>query len=166
MNISAYFIPVFILIVFIFSFIKRINAYDAFLKGVKSGLNTSLFIFPTMLAMYIAINMLDKSGLLDVLFSFEDIPNEILAQTMFRPFSSQASLGMMLEVYKKYGVDSTEGMISSIIQGSTDSSIYIMSLYLNAYGIKKTSKCYIFGFLINLLGFLFSIFIYYLIYKF
>lgn len=161
--ISYFIIPGFLLLIFVFAAIKKVDAYKLFLDGVKDGLKTSLSILPTMLAMYISINLLVASGLIDDLLNFKCIKVEILSQTIFRPFSSQASMSLMLEVFDKYGVDSNAGKLSSIIQGSSDSSVYIMSLYFGAYNIKKTKKSYIMGIIINIFSYLMAIFVYYVI---
>lgn len=165
MKSSLYILPGFILLVFITALTRRIKAYDSFLTGVKSGLITALELFPTMFGMYISINMLDSSGFLDQVLAMFGNLKEFIAQAIFRPFSSQASLGMMLEIYNRYGVDSPLGITSSILQGSSDSTIYVMSLYLGSYGIIKNKRCFMMGFIISTLSFLVSLFIYLFLYK-
>lgn len=160
MKFSIYILPSFILVTLVVAFFKRVKAYDSFLTGVKDGLKISLEMFPTMFGMYIAINMLDSSGFLDEVFKVFGKFSEYMTQAFFRPFSSQASLGLMLEVFKKYGPDSQIGFSASILQGSSDSTIFIMSLYLGSYQIVKTKRAFIYGFFISSLSFIFSLLIY------
>ncbi len=165
MKFSVFILPCFILITLLGALFRKVKAYDSFLQGVRNGLRTCLEIFPTMFGMYIAINMLDRSGFLDEIFSIFGSFKEFITQAFFRPFSSQASLGLMLEVYKKSGPDSPIGLTASVLQGSSDSTIFVMSLYLGAYNIVKTKKAFIYGFFISFLSFLLSLMLYIFLYK-
>lgn len=165
MKISYYVIPVFLVVILVYALVKKHNAYKSFTEGIKEGVDISLGIMPTMITMYISIGILDASGLLDLFISGFKFPPELIGQGLFKPFSYQASSGFMIDIFNKYGVDSNEGKISSIIQATADSSIYIMSLYFGAFSIVKTRKAYVIGICINLFSYILCIIIYIIISK-
>jgi spore maturation protein B len=135
---SYYVIPVFILLIFIFSLKNKINAYDAFIEGVFEGMKIAYRLFPYILSMFFAIELLRISNIFYDLFNgIRIIPVELVLQGVFRPLSSQASMVNMISIFNQYGVDSKEGVVSSILQGSTDTTIFIISLYFGSVNIKK-----------------------------
>lgn len=162
-NISYFIILGFIVIVLCYAFIKKINAYDAFIKGAFDSLKTGIQILPYLLCMFVAINVFKASGILNDLINFKKIPSELFIQGIFRPVSSHASLSMMLSIYNQYGVDSNVSTVSSILQGGSDTTVYVMGLYFGSIGIKKTRHAYIVGIISDIfcfilcLGFLFLI---------
>ena len=143
--ISNLVLPLIILIIVIHGIYKKVDIFDVFCDGIKDGLKTTLKIYPTILAMLVAINILLKSNLIKDLtniikpfFIAIKIPIEILPLAILKPISGSSSLIVMNELLKTYGPDSYIGLISSVIQGSTDTTIYILSLYFSSIGIKKT----------------------------
>lgn len=144
-NISYYFILVFVVIVLIYSFYKKNNAYESFINGCMSNMKTGITILPYLLVMYVAVTVFKASGILEDLLSFSSIPSEVLMQGVFRPVSSHASLSMMISIINTFGVDSKEGIISSILQGGSDTTVYVMGLYFGYISIKKTRHAYFVG---------------------
>ena len=144
-NISYYIIIGFILIVIIYSVYKKNNAYESFINGCLSNMKTGITILPYLLVMYVAVAVFMSSGILDDLLSFSSIPTEILMQGVFRPISSHASLSIMVSIIDNYGVDSEVGIISSILQGGSDTTVYVMGLYFGYMNIKKTRHAYFVG---------------------
>lgn len=137
-------IPLVTIIVIIYAIYKKVDIYDSFINGVKEGLEMSISIFPTIMAMVIAINLLinsniivDLTNYLNNLFVILKFPSEILPLALLRPISSSASLVIMNDILKMYGPDSYLGYIASIIQGSTDTTIYILGMYFSSVGVKK-----------------------------
>ena len=138
-------IPLIVLIVIIYGFIKKVDIYSVFIEGVKEGLSTVLNIFPTIFTMVLAINILVKSNLIintansigGILNIFK-IPSEILPLAILRPISASSSLIVLDSILASYSPDSYVGRIGSILQGSTDTTIYIISPYFGSIGIKKT----------------------------
>lgn len=139
--ISSYIILSIFLIVFIISLIKKNDTYSSFINGVKEGFKTSLKIVPSMFVMYIAINLFKESKIIEDIFKYSKISVDLISQGLFRPLSSSASLSFMIKIYSTYGADSKLGFISSLLQGSVDSSLYIISYYLGTCNIKKSFKC-------------------------
>lgn len=142
--ISNLILPSLILLIVSYGIYKKVDIFNDFCEGIKDGLKITLNIYPTILAMIIAVNILLKSNLIfDItyfikpFFSFIKVPIEILPLAMLKPISGSSSLIMMNELLKTYGPDSYIGLISSVIQGSTDTTIYILSLYFSSIGITK-----------------------------
>lgn len=161
-SISYYIILVFILIVILYSTIKKNNTYDSFIKGCFENMKTGINILPYLLSMYMAVIVFKKSGILDDLFSLSNIPAPILLQGVFRPVSSHASLSMMISIINTYGVDSKEGIISSILQGGSDTTVYVMGLYFGYIGIKKTKHAYFVGLLCDFVCFIICLLLFFL----
>lgn len=162
-NISYYVILIFIGIVLVYSIIKKNNAYESFINGCKDSMKTGITILPYLLVMYVAVNVFKVSGILSDLIHFDKIPSELFIQGVFRPVSSHASLSMMVSIINTYGVDSKVGMISSILQGGSDTTIYVMGLYFGYIGIKKTRHAYVVGLLCDFICFLLCLLLFFLI---
>lgn len=150
-------IPLITIIVIIYGIYKKVDIYDSFLDGVNEGLKISLNIFPTIMAMVIAINLLiDSNIIIDLtdklknILNYIKLPSEILPIAVLRPISSSASLVIMNDILVTHGPDSYLGVIASIIQGSTDTTIYIIGMYFSSVGIKKIRYSLLVGLLADL----------------
>lgn len=150
-------IPLVTIIVIIYGLYKKIDIYDSFINGIGEGLKMSISLFPTIMAMVVAINLLISSNIImDLTEYLKDFfltlkfPTEILPLAVLRPISSSASLVIMNDILKVYGPDSYLGYIASIIQGSTDTTIYILGMYFSSVGIKKIKYSLIVGLLADL----------------
>ena len=159
---SKIIIPVITLIVIIYGLYKKVPIYDEFINGVKEGLNLSLEIFPSMFAMIISVTVLVKSNIiLDItkLINFSFFPKEVLPIAILRPISSSSSLMILNSILSRYGPDSMVGKISSIITGSTDTTIYIIGMYYASVKIKKIKHSLVVGLLADLACIIISILI-------
>lgn len=151
--ISNMILPLITLIIIIYAIRKKVNIYEEFLNGVKEGLNISLDIFPSIFALIISVTVLVKSNLLNDLISLINInlfPKEILPIAILRPISSSSSMMLLNEILQIHGPDSLVGKISSIIAGSTDTTIYIIGMYYSSIKIKKIRQSLIIGLLADL----------------
>lgn len=144
-TLSKVVIPVFVVFVIFYGFKKKVSIYDAFLEGAKEGLMISFNIFPSIIAMVFAINIfLDSNFVYDVLSFLEpvlkliNIPIEIMPMALLRPISGTATLAIMNDIFIKFGPDSYAGRLASVLQGCTDTTIYVLALYFSSIGIKKT----------------------------
>lgn len=162
--ISNLIIPFLVLITIIYGNKKRINVYDTFIEGVRESFSMIINLFPTLLAMIFAVNIFTDSGILNgilkifkPIFYFIHIPIEILPLGLIRPISSSASLAYLNTIFSKYGVDSFIGILGSVIQGCTDTTFYVVSLYLGSVGIKKIRYTLIPCFFADLMGIIGSI---------
>lgn len=121
-------------------------------------------LFPTFIAMILAVNLFINSGflnfvlsLLTPLFDLINIPVEIFPLAIIRPISGSASLAYLNNIFSKYGPDSFIGLLSSVMQGCTDTTLYIISLYFGSIGIKKIKYSMFVGLCADLIGILASI---------
>ncbi|WP_448548697.1 nucleoside recognition domain-containing protein [Thalassotalea fusca] len=127
---------------------KRVNVYDSFIEGAKEGFETSIKLIPYLLAMLCAIGMLRASGALELvvesirhlvlLFNGDVRFVDALPTAILKPLSGSGARAMMIETMNTYGADSFAGRLSSIMQGSTETTFYVLAVYFGAVGIKKT----------------------------
>ena len=160
--ISNIILPLITLIIIIYAIYKKTNIYDEFLNGVKEGLKISLDIFPSIFALIISVTVLVKSNILNDLISLINInlfPKEILPIAILRPISSSSSMMLLNEILSIHGPDSLIGKISSIIAGSTDTTIYIIATYYASVKVKKIKQSLVIGLLADLTCVIISILI-------
>lgn len=163
-RISNYLIPVVVLLIIIYGIKKKVSIYDSFVVGAKEGLELGISVLPYLVAMLFATNILLKSNFLDSvfvwlepIFNFLKVPVEILPMAMIRPISGNASFAVMIDLIKKFGVDSFLGRLAATLQGSTDTTIYVLSLYFGSIGIKKIGHAMWAGLLTDLVAVIISI---------
>lgn len=158
-TLSKIVIPLFVFFIVFYGFIKKVNLYDSFLEGAKEGLNISVNIFPNVLAMVFAINIfLDSNFVYEILRVFEgflmkfNIPLDILPMAILRPISGTATLAIMNDIFMSYGPDSYAGRLASVLQGCTDTTIYVLALYFGSIGVKKIRYSLVVGLIADLIG--------------
>jgi len=158
-TLSKIVIPLFVFFVVFYGFIKKVNLYDSFLEGAKEGLHISVNIFPNVLAMVFAINIfLDSNFVYEILRVFEgflmkvNIPLDILPMAILRPISGTATLAIMNDIFMNYGPDSYAGRLASVLQGCTDTTIYVLALYFGSIGVKKIRYSLVVGLIADLIG--------------
>lgn len=161
---SRLIMPFLVILVIGYAFFKKVNIYDSFIKGAKEGVEMTFNLFPYLLSMIFGINLIVKSNaindfllLLKPVFDFLKVPLEIIPMAIMRPISGTATLALMNDIFTKYGVDSFLGRLASTIQGSTDTTIYILTLYFGFVGIKKIRYAMWVGLLADLVGVIASI---------
>lgn len=137
--------PVIILLIVGYSLIEKNKVFDIFIKGAKEGIDIVLKIFPTLIGIFVAVGVLRSSGVLDLVIriiepitSILKFPSEIMPLAMIRPISGSASMAVATDILTKYGTDSTIGLITSTIMGSTETTFYTIAIYTSAVGVKKT----------------------------
>lgn len=145
---NKYIIPLVVLFILIYSF-KKIDIYDSFIEGVKDGLKILINIIPPIFALILAVNVFVESDILGSLFGTS---SELITMSILRPISGNASLAMLSEIYNKYGVDSYNGNLASLIQGASDTTIYILALYFSSIKIKKIRYALFVGLFADLCG--------------
>ncbi len=127
---------------------KKINVYDAFIEGAKEGFQTAITIIPYLVAILVGIGVFRASGAMDfiiqgVSFGIASIGLntdfvEALPTMLMKPLSGSGARGMMLDAMNTYGADSFVGRLSSIVQGSCDTTFYVVALYYGSVGIRNT----------------------------
>ena len=164
MAIADYLLPGLLLLIVLCALWKRVNAYQAFVDGAKEGISLFLSIYPALLAMMCAITLLRESGLMTLLSQavarlIPTLPSEIFPMIFFRPSSGSASLAVLIDIFKNSGVDSLAGIMASIIQGSTDTTVYVITLYFSTVGIKKIKNSLAIGLMADVAGIGIAIFL-------
>ena len=127
---------------------KNINIFDAFVEGAKGGFETAVKIIPYLVGMLVAISMLRTSGTFDVIINgmknlFAAIGTDTrfvdgLPTALIRPLSGSGARGMMIDTMKTFSPDSFAGRLSCILQGSSDTTFYVIAVYFGAVSIKNT----------------------------
>ena len=117
----------------------RVRVYDSMIEGGREGLQVAATIAPYLVAILVAVAMFRASGALDVLISWIDpvtsvfgVPPEVLPMALLRPLSGSGAFGVMSETLEAYGPDSFIGLLTSTLQGSTETTFYVLALYLGA----------------------------------
>lgn len=162
-----------IIILFLMSGVrKRINVYDAFVEGAKEGFQTAIRIIPYLVAILVSISFFRASGAMDwivdgVKFTFQTagISSEwvdALPTAIMKPLSGSGARGMMVDAMNNFGADSFVGRLSCILQGSTDTTFYILAVYFGSVGISKTRHAITCGLLADISGSIAAILIAYL----
>ncbi len=161
-----------IAIVLIHATFNRIPTYEFFVEGGKDGFQIAISIIPYLVGMLVSIGVFRASGAMDAFIhllqpalTWVGIPPEIVPQALIRPISGNGALGMMTDTLKNYGPDSFLGRLASTLQGSTDTTFYIITVYFGAVGIRKIGDSMKVGLLADLTGAVASIIICTLIFK-
>lgn len=158
-NISQLIIPLMVLGIILYGIKKKINIYDVFVEGSKESYEMVLTMFPCMLAMIFGVNIFIKSGILEYIFSYFkwildilNMPLEIIPMAIMRPISGSSSLAILNSILETMGPDSFAGRLVSVIQGSTDTTFYVLTLYFGSIGIKKIRYSLWAGLFADLMG--------------
>ena len=143
---SNWIVPLLILGVPLYAYaVKRVRVYESFIEGAKEGFTIGVRIMPYLVAILVAVGMFRASGAMDVLVwairpvvAWAGFPPEALPSSLMRSLSGSAAFAMSSEIFKLYGPDSFIGRLVSVIQGSTETTFYIMAVYFGAVAVRKT----------------------------
>ena len=137
-------VPLFILITVVIGLKNKLDVLKLFTEGVMEGLKTVLAIFPYILAITIAITLMQETGVLNFvikpisgMLQSLGIPENIVPLAIFRPLSGGASTSVVMDIFKRFGTDSVEGKMASIIMGGTETTFYVTTVLFGAAKIKK-----------------------------
>ncbi len=143
-QISLIIVPSLILLTIILAIKKKVNAYDNFLIGVKDGMTLFVEVFPTLIAVVSAVAILrgcgfvsDVGDLLKSIFKVNGEMVELVPMVLFRPISGSASMSVFNSICVDNGPDSFLCKTGAVIQGSTDTTLYVLSLYFSSIGVTK-----------------------------
>ncbi|WP_025915780.1 nucleoside recognition domain-containing protein [Herminiimonas sp. CN] len=152
--------------------LKRVNVYDAFIDGAREGFATAVRIIPYLVAMLVGIAVLRASGALDLLMNgiralvalagwdtrfVDGVPTALM-----KTLSGSGARGMMIDTMKTQGADSFAGRLVSVIQGSTETTFYVLAVYFGSVGIKHTRHAVQCGLFADLVGFIAAVAVAYL----
>ena len=165
-SVSAGIIPGLLLIFILYGLFKKVDVFKSFIEGAKGGFEIIVFIIPYFIAIFVAIAAMQGSGALDMLqkllsplFTALHLTPDIIPQAIIRSFSGSGATASMTAVFEAHGPDSFVGRVSSIFQGGTSSSVYIVVVYLGAVGIKKIRHTLAAALLTDVAAFFFSLYI-------
>jgi len=172
-TLAANFILITIIVVFIvLAFIKKVNVYDAFIEGAKEGFNIAIRIIPFLVAILVAIGIFRASGAMDFIiagitlfFSWLGVDTRFtgaLPVAFMKPLSGSGARGLMIDAMTTHGPDSFIGRLACTMQGTTDTTFYIIAVYFGSVGIKNTRYSIGCGLLADLVGFTAAILVAYL----
>ncbi len=146
---------------------RRVNAYEAFVEGAKDGFHTAVTIIPYLVAMLVAIGVFRASGALELLMGglrgavlalgFDARWVDGLPTALMKPFSGSGARAMMIDTMQTHGADSFAGRLASIVQGSTETTFYVLAVYFGAVGIKRVRHAVACGLIADVAGILAAI---------
>ena len=155
----SYLIPLILISSFVLSAIKKVSLYDSLTEGIKEALMLTIKLCPNLVAVFMAISLMQASGLSGVIanlvspiFMYLGIPKELIELIILRPLSGSGSLAILEDVFLRYGADSYVGVSASIIMGSTETIVYVCSVYLAGEKDKKTGPAVAIALLSSFLG--------------
>lgn len=165
-ELSRWAIPVILLVVPLIAVLRGVKVYETFVDGAEAGFATAVKTIPYLVAMLVAISIFRASGAMEVLVAFLSpvlnlvgLPAEVLPHAIMRPLSGGAALGIASDIIKTYGPDSFLGRLVSTMQGSCDTTFYVLTLYFGSVGIKKYRYSIISGLVADLTTLIASVFI-------
>ncbi|QQE76903.1 spore maturation protein [Alicyclobacillus sp. SO9] len=164
-TISAWMLPCIIAAILVTGYVKKVSIYNTFINGAKSGFGTSIQLMPHLIAMMVAVQVFRASGAMGIivhalspLFHFFGIPPEVAPIGLLRPISGSASLAFMTDIFQHHGVDSWMGQLASTMQASSDTTLYVITVYFGSVGISNFRYSLKVGLLADLASVVFSVF--------
>jgi spore maturation protein B len=161
---SSWMIPILICIILIYGTIKKVPTYETFVEGGKEGVKLAFSIIPFLVGMLAAIAVCRASGafdffvrLIEPILKVVNVPGEIVPLALVRPLSGTAALGVTSDLTSRYGPDSFIGRLAAVMQGSTDTTFYILTVYFGAVGIKKMKYAIKVGLLADVVNLIFAV---------
>lgn len=153
---------------------KKINIFDAFIDGAKEGFSTCVKIIPYLVGMLIAISMLRTSGVFDVIIDGMKWVAEVasldsrfvdgLPTALIKPLSGSGARGMMIDTMNTFGPDSFQGKLAAVLQGSSDTTFYVIAVYFGAVAIRNTRYTVVAMLLADLVGIITAVGLAYLLF--
>lgn len=165
-TISLWAIPTLICLVLIYGTLKRVPVYESFIDGAKEGFGTAVKIIPHLVGMMVAISIFRESGALDYMllilapiFTLLHIPTDVVPLALIRPISGTGALAITADLIEHNGPDSFIGRLASTMQGSTDTTLYVLTVYFGAIGVRKIGYALKVGLCADVAGAMAAIFI-------
>ena len=159
-----YIIPIILVLVTLFGLIKKVNVFEAFVRGAKDGIYTLFRIAPTMIGLIVAVGVFKSSGALDLICTFLQpvtdflgFPKQLVPMAMLRPVSGSGATAILTNVFKEYGADSFVGRCASVLSGSTETTFYAITMYYSSVGIKRIRHTMVAGLAADLTAMILSV---------
>jgi len=164
MNVGIYIVPVFLLTAFAMAFWNKTAAFDDFVDGARDGMKSVKSIVPNLVGMIVGTKVFLASGIVETLtelaepvLSIFNIEAATLPLMILRPLSGSASLSFTSELIQIHGPDSLVGRLASVMQASSDTTIYIITIYLAAVGIRNMRHALKLGIIVDIISFVLAI---------
>jgi spore maturation protein B len=171
-NVANWSIPLVLAWILIAGYKNKVRVYEVFVQGALEGLRTTYKLSPYILAIFVAIGLFRTSGASNLLvisikplLNVLSLPPDLLPLVLLKPLSGSASLGITAELLHKYGPDSLVGVTASIAQGSSETTFYVLSLYLGSVNIKDSRHTLLMGLAGEFSAFLMAVIIGAVLYK-
>jgi spore maturation protein B len=158
--VSAWAIPLLLAGIPVLALARRVKVYPAFVEGAKEGFETAVRIIPPLVAIFVALGMLRASGAMDALtralaplLAAAGIPASVAPMLLVRPLSGGGALGVVGDVLRSDGPDSYAGRLVSVMAGSTETTFYVLAVYMGAAGVTRYRQALPAGLLADAAGF-------------
>lgn len=157
--VSTWAIPVLLAGIPVLALARRVKVYPAFVEGAKQGFETAIRIIPPLVAILVALGMLRASGAMDALTRVLapvlgplGVPASVVPMILVRPLSGGGALGVVGDVLRSEGPDSYAGRLVSVMAGSTETTFYVLAVYMGAVGVTRYRHALPAGLLADLAG--------------
>ncbi|MGI6225259.1 MAG: spore maturation protein [Peptococcales bacterium] len=164
--ISKWTIPFLVFSIPVIAYIRGVKVYEEFIKGAEEGFKIAIKLIPYLVAMLVAIGLFRNSGAMGIMvkginpiIEFFGIPGEVLPLAIMRPLSGGGALGIATELINTFGPDSLIGRLASTMQGSSDTTFFVLSVYFGSVGISKYRHALWVGLIADITSFLAAVFI-------
>ncbi len=144
-GVSAVAIPVLMLAIISHGWYKKVKVYEVFTEGAKEGFTVAVRIIPYLVAILVAIGAFRASGALDMITgllspvtSWIGMPGEVIPMALMRPLSGSGAIGIVSELINTYGADSLPARMAAVMEGSTETTFYVLAVYFGSVGVKNS----------------------------
>ncbi len=168
-EISRWAIPLLLLFIPVLAYLRKVPVYESFVTGAEEGFKTGVRILPFLIGMLVAIQVFVDSGALNIIsrflqpvfshFGLDPNFSAIIPLAIMRPLSGSGALGVATQLINQYGPDSFIGRLASTLQGSTDTTFFVLTVYFGSVGIRKYRYALKLGLLADLVGLVASVWI-------
>ncbi|EKP93878.1 spore maturation protein [Thermaerobacter subterraneus] len=162
--ISIWSIPAMLVGIPAYGYLRGVRVYEAFVEGAKDGFWIGVQIIPYLVAILAAITAFRESGAMDLLVGLAEpvlrplgMPGEVLPLALIRPLSGGGAFGVMADLVRQHGPDSLVGRMATVMQGSTDTTFYILTVYFGSVGIRASRHALPVGLIADAAGILASV---------
>ncbi|AEJ43559.1 spore maturation protein [Alicyclobacillus acidocaldarius] len=163
--ISEWTLPLVVSLILVIGAWRRVPIYQTFVQGAKGGFSTAIRLIPHLVAMMVAVSVFRASGamdglvqLLDPVLTWLHVPAEVAPMGILRPITGQGSLAFMIDIFRKHGPDSHLGLLASTMQASSDTTLYILTVYFGSVGIYRFRYALAVGLMSDFVSVLASVF--------
>ncbi|MDR3270308.1 MAG: spore maturation protein [Peptococcaceae bacterium] len=168
-EISRWAIPLMLCIIPLAAYWRKVPVYESFVAGAEDGFKTGVRILPYLIGMLVSVRVFVDSGALELLaralypvfhwFGWRQDFTSLIPLAVMRPLSGSGALGVAAQLIEQYGPDSLIGRIASTLQGSTDTTFFVLTVYFGSVGVRKYRYAMKVGLLADLVGLIASIWI-------